>query len=151
MEVLTIILNREHITRLSHELRAETSEHCGIIQQLLENRLLSNIALLTNNIVATVSSFLMTRNSLFIFLTYSRIWGILEFWDTIFICRFEPKKYHSSSIKFLGKRTGSRPTMMARTTDPYTELFSAAFLVSTSHIEVNTRCRLSLTNDGLNQ
>ena len=28
--------------------------------------------------------------------------------------------------------------MMARTTDPYTELFSAAFLVSTSHIEVNT-------------
>ena len=34
--------------------------------------------------------------------------------------------------------------MMARTTDPYTELFSAAFLVSTSHIEVNTR--YSLTN-----
>ena len=86
----------------------------------------------------------MKRNSSFIFLTY-----VLEDLGSPGVLRFEPQKYHSSSIKFLGKRTGSRPTMMARTTDPYTELFSAAFLVSTSHIEVNTRCRLNqggLTN-----
>ena len=101
--------------------------------------------------VATVSSFLMRSNwgrgiprLILVDLGNSRVLGPN-------IHRFEPQKYHSSSIKFLGKRTGSRPTMMARTTDPYSELFSAAFLVSTSHIEVNTRCRLSLTNDGLNQ
>ena len=52
MEVPTIILNGEHIARLSHTLCAETSECCGIIQQL--KRLLSNIASLTDNIVATM-------------------------------------------------------------------------------------------------